>query len=275
MSEVAVLQNNPTSLFPSESEWKMLKEQAEMVVKTGFLPSAVNTPEKAITIALKGRELGIPPMQAYSHIHVIQGKPTISSELMLSLIYRNCPGAKINYILSTSEACEIEATRPGHSPYRFKFTILDAQNAKLTNKDNWRNFPAAMLRARTIAILARAVFPDAIMGCSYTPEELGAEIDEEGRVVDVPNDATPPLSKDKAPSSKEETPKIVAPRTRGSVGVEIMNAGSRLGLAKAQTEEWAKEFSGKTPAQMNLEEMEKFLVLLQEEIGRGEISHDQ
>lgn len=60
MSTELVIRNQG-SLFPSETEWKMLKEQATMAVKSGFLPRAVDTPEKAIVIALKGRELGIPP----------------------------------------------------------------------------------------------------------------------------------------------------------------------------------------------------------------------
>lgn len=190
--------NNLPSLLPTESEWSILKEQATMAVRSGFLPRAVDTAEKAITIALKGRELGIPPMQAFSHIHIIQGKPTISSELMLSLIYKNCPGAVINYLETTNQVCIIEAVRPGHKPTKFKYTIEDAKNAGLLSKDSWKNYPSAMLRARTVSIVARALFPDAIMGCSYIPEEVGAEVGEEGQVIDV--------SPNRAPSIRPETP---------------------------------------------------------------------
>jgi len=174
------------TLFPSQAEWEMLKEQAAMVVKTGFLPSAIRTPEQAIAIALKGRELGIPPMQSFAHIYIIQGKPTISSELMLSLIFKNCPGAIMNYVQSTNDSCVIEAKRPNGSAARFSFTMDDARRADLLGKGNWKNYPGAMLRARAIAIMARALFPDAIMGCSYTPEELGAEINSDGEVVTLP-----------------------------------------------------------------------------------------
>jgi hypothetical protein len=270
MTQSLVLSNPSQSIFPSESEWKMLKEQAEMVVKTGFLPQAVNTPEKAITIALKGRELGIPPMQAYSHIHVIQGKPTISAELMLSLIYKNCPGAKVNYLETSDKACEIETTRPGHKPSKFRFTIQDAEKAKLLSKDSWKNYPAAMLRARTVAIVARAIFPDAIMGCSYTPEELGAEIDAEGTVVDIGGAPVIPPSQEppKSEPPKVEPPKTVI-KTRGSLGVQIMEAGTKLRLTKKEIEDWAKDHSGKAASEMSVKEMESFLETLEIEIGRA------
>lgn len=192
--EVVVSQPRQSpSLFPTESEWNMIREQASLAVKTGFLPKAVDTPEKAITIALKGRELGIPPMQAFSHIHIIQGKPTISAELMLSLIYRNVPGTVINYIETSSKACVIEAKRPGGKPTRFAFTIEEAKQAGLLSKDSWKSYPGAMLRARCVSIVARALFPDAIMGCSYTAEELGGdvEMDETGAVINVQAEVLP------------------------------------------------------------------------------------
>lgn len=188
MKELALRESKSISLFPNESEWAMLKEQATMAVKSGLLPAAVNTPEKAIAIALKGRELGIPPMQAFAHIHIIQGKPTISAELMLALIYKNCPGAVIEYLENGATKCVIRATRPGSKSAVWAFSIDEAKQAELLTKDSWKKYPAAMLRARAISIMARAVFPDAIMGCSYTPEELGAEVTDEGEIVDVPNE---------------------------------------------------------------------------------------
>lgn len=189
-----IQESRSISLFPGEQEWALLKEQATMIVKTGFLPSAIKTPEQAIAIALKGRELGIPMMQAFAHIHIIQAKPTISAELMLSLIFRNCPGAIVDYIETSSETCVIQAKRPNGSAARFSFSILEAKNAGLLNKDSWRNYPGAMLRARAVSIMARALFPDAIMGCSYIPEEMGAVVNEEGEVISIPADPqTPPV----------------------------------------------------------------------------------
>lgn len=270
MNELAV--RNPVSLFPSEADWRMLKEQATMAVKSGFLPRAVDTPEKAIVIALKGRELGIPPMQAFSHIHIIDGKPTISAELMLSLIYKNCPGAVINYLETSDKRCVIETKRMGHKGTTFSFTIEDAQKANLLNKHNWKSYPGAMLRARTVAMMARAVYPDAIMGCSYLPEELGAEVDDEGKVIDVPGKTVEPEGKpDAAPVAPVPPATEQSTRTRKEIALEIMEAGKVLGLKKADLDQWALDDFKKPAKDLTIEEMETLLGTLQTEIGmRGE-----
>ncbi len=186
----------PAFTLPSGQEWMLIKEQASLVVKTGFLPSAIKTPEQAIAVALKGRELGVPMMQAFAHIHIIEGKPSISSELMLALIYRNVSSAIINFVQTDDKACVIHAARSsGQGASKFSFTIEDAKRAGVTGKSNWVKYPAAMLRARAISAMARAVFADAIMGCSYTPEELGAEVNEDGEVIEIPSQQSKPKEK--------------------------------------------------------------------------------
>lgn len=256
-----VIRTTPT-LFPSEAEWAMLKEQAAMVVKTGFLPRAVDTPERAIAIALKGRELGIPPMQAFAHIHIVDGKPTISAELMLSLIYKNSAGAIVNYIEDTDKRCVVEAKRQGGKATKFSFTIDEARQAGLLAKNNWKSYPAAMLRARTVAIVARALFPDAIAGCSHIPDELGADIDEDGNIA-------LPASQDgaAAPEGKAAKPDPKK-RTRKDLGIEIMNAAKDLDMDKEKVEEWAQEDFNKSAKDLTVAEMEALLGTLLMELGR-------
>ena len=173
-------------LMPDVSTWQMMQQQSQMLVKTGFLPSGINTPEQATAIMLKGRELGIPPMQAFSQISVIKGKPCVSPELMLALIYRGVPGCDIIFAELTTDVCLIKARRKEGQPMQeFTFSMEDAKRAQLASKDNWKKYPRAMVRSRCIAEMARSLFPDAIMGCSYTPEEMGANTNEEGEVIEV------------------------------------------------------------------------------------------
>lgn len=173
-------------LIPSAQELTILKQVGEMAISSGFLPAGINTAEKAIVIALKGKEIGIPPMQSFSQIAVIQGKPTISAELMLALAYKNVPSAEIIFTQTDDKACVIKARRNQNHEYStFSFTIEDAGKAGLSGKDNWRKYTAAMLRARAISACARALFADAIAGCSYTPEELGADVNEDGEVIET------------------------------------------------------------------------------------------
>ena len=164
--------------------WEVMKSQATTLVKSGFLPKAVDTPEKALAIAMKGRELGLPMMQSITSIHVIDGKPTISAELMAALVHQRVPGAVLRCIETNDRICTYEAARPGDKILKMSFTWDEAVRAGVTGKDNWKKYPAAMLRARCCSAICRIVFPDAIMGC-YTPDELGAITNDEGEVVDV------------------------------------------------------------------------------------------
>src|SRR3990167_7192873 len=163
----------PSSLMPSQQEWALMMEQATTLGRSGLLPKSIDTPEKAIAIALKGRELGIPMMHSFSHIHIVDGKPGASAELMLALIYRKFPQAVVHYKESSEKICRVVVTRPGRKEQEFSYSIDEAQKAGLLAKTNWQKYAAAMLRARAVAIVGRAVFPDALMGCNYTPEELG------------------------------------------------------------------------------------------------------
>lgn len=170
--------------LPSASEWATLLEMARVLVPTNFLPATIKTPEQAVAIILKGRELRVPPMQALGQIVVVQGKPTCSAELMLALIYRDHGDLAVVVEESTAEVCRVAYRRRGWDRARlFAFTIGDARTAELAGKGTWKQYPQAMLRARCISAVARLAFPDSIGGM-HTPEELGAVVyvDHEGRV---------------------------------------------------------------------------------------------
>lgn len=181
--------------------WATIKEQSAILVNSGFLPSSIKLPEQAMAIAIKGHEIGLPIMQSFAQISIIQGKPTLNAEGQLALIYKNCPGAIVNFIVLSNEECVIEAKRPGGKANTFRFTIEDARLAGLLGKDNWRKYPRAMLRSRCISEMARSLFPDAIAGMSYTPEELGAEVDEDGEIIEIK------IEENKSQEKKEEAPK--------------------------------------------------------------------
>lgn len=170
----------------SHSEWDVIQRQCRAFIASGFLPEHITRgvpPDiamaRAVTIAWKGKELGVPPLQAFSSITVIGGKPCLSAELMLALIYQRVKGAKITFKTppeNQSHECVVEMQRPGGDPQLFRFNMEDAKAAQLIKPNGaWTKYPAAMLRARAVSAGARAVFPDCIMGC-YTPEELGGEV---------------------------------------------------------------------------------------------------
>jgi len=173
-------------MLPAANNWQVMKQQAAELIKSGFLPSSIKSVEQAVAIILKGREIGVPPMQALSHIHVINGKPTLSAELMLAQILKYHPRTKISYPERSGERCTIKVQREGSEPSTFTFSMADAQSAGVMNNPTWKKYPRAMLHARCVSEMARSLFPDAIAGVSYCPEEMGATVDENGEVIDVP-----------------------------------------------------------------------------------------
>lgn len=175
-------QQQSRQLAPVANEWESMVTQAEQLLASGFLPKAIRTAPQALAIMQTGKELGLGPMQALRSIHIIEGKPTMSADLIAGLALAKVPGSKLRVVESTNEVCRIEAGRSGELPTPFSFTIADAKNAGLLGKDNWRKYPRAMLRARCMTEACRAIFPDAVMGL-YDPDELGAVTDAGGRVV--------------------------------------------------------------------------------------------
>lgn len=156
---------NPLNkLQETPEQWEIAVRKAKTLVASGLLPKSVDTAEKAVVIMLKGKELGFETMQSLAHIHVIEGKPVLDSHGMLALIYRNCPGAIVDFVEHTDQVCRIMAARPGREPREFSFGIEDAQRAGLLFKDNWKKHPKSMLRSRAVTLMARALFTDCIDG---------------------------------------------------------------------------------------------------------------
>lgn len=195
---MTVPEGHPTALALAHRgvtapEWALMLEQARVLTQTGFLPQHIKTPEQAVAIMLKARELNIPPLYGLSNIAVIQGKPACNAELMLALVYRDHGDGAVAIERSDESVCTI-AYRRRNAPavQRHSFTIEDAERAGLVASQNvnWKRYPAAMLRARCISAVARMAFPDSLGGM-YVPDELGAAVavDSEGVVSLAPTPA--------------------------------------------------------------------------------------
>lgn len=167
---------------PDASEFGVMKETATMLVKTGFLPGAIKTAEQAIAIILTGRELGIGTMAALNTINVIQGKPTVSPQLMLALIERSGELDDIQIEPHNGNAIRCTMKRKGRSPHTEYFGDAEATAMQLNSKDNYKKQAQTMYRWRAVAACARVVFPDVILGL-YSPDEMGADVNEDGELL--------------------------------------------------------------------------------------------
>lgn len=130
--------------------------------------------EEAAVILMTGRELGLAPMQSLRGIYVVDGKPTLSADMMVAVIRKSGQCETWRVVESTAERCTITTRRKGESADAARtWTRADADRAGVTHKDPWRKYPAAMLRHRCAADLARQEYPDVLLGL-YDPDEMDA-----------------------------------------------------------------------------------------------------
>jgi hypothetical protein len=73
-------------------------------------------------------------------------------------------------------------------PTRLTFSMDDAKRAGLAGRGPWQKYPQAMLRARCAMALARAHYPDAVMGALEEGEarDIAAEKTEKAEPVVKP-----------------------------------------------------------------------------------------
>ena len=161
-------------------EMDTMKQQALTLIKGGLLPDALKgKPDAVLTVMLWGRELGISPVRAVNTIHVIEGRPSISANLMLTLVRERIPGVQLLVVEATAERNTIKHRRSQADDWQLStYTIEEAKAAGLvkptsTGKPStWMKFPADMLFNRNSARVCRWSYSDALCGVIYTPEEL-------------------------------------------------------------------------------------------------------
>lgn len=129
-----------------------------------------------------GRELGIGPAAAMMGVHIIEGKPAPSANLMATLIKRS---RRYDFRVRPDwdhEHCTIDFYERRELIGTINFTMAQARQIKdrnggvLADKLNWKNYPQAMLWARAMSAGARAFCADVFGGAPvYTAEELGAD----------------------------------------------------------------------------------------------------
>jgi hypothetical protein len=159
---------------------------ANALANANLLPRAYQKNPANLLFAMEYADaIGVHPMTAIQSIHVIDGKPSASAQLIAGLGRRAGHIVRVKFDRKTMTATA-EVIRKDDPDYTFQ-SVWDmdrARSANLTNKSVWKQYPDAMLKARAITEVARDAFPEALFGVAYTAEELGADnTDEEGAPV--------------------------------------------------------------------------------------------
>ena len=152
-------------------------EWADKIAQSSLLPKQYQRNPANVLLALEyGTALGISPVVAMQQIHVIEGKPTASAQLIGGLVRQAGHKLRVEFDDRTMTATAT-VIRSDNPDYQFKavWTMDRAKVANLVNKGNWKTYPAAMLKARAITEVARDACPEALFGVAYTAEELAPD----------------------------------------------------------------------------------------------------
>lgn len=141
------------------------------------------------TKVLAGREMGYGPFASVQGIHIIQGKPSVSANLMAAAVKAS---GRYDYRVRSmgDDAVSIEFFEVTNGKRESlgvsSYTLKEAGAAGLTSNPTWKKFPRNMLFARALSNGVRWFCPDVFNGSAvYVPEELGANVDGDGNVIDV------------------------------------------------------------------------------------------
>jgi hypothetical protein len=129
----------------------------------------MKTADEAFALMLIAQAEGMHPAIAARDYHVIQGRPTLKADAMLAR-FQNA-GGKVQWDVYTDAEVTGTFSHPSGGSLKLTWTFAQASKIGLTGKDNWKNYPRAMLRARCISEGIRTVYPGCVVG-TYTAEEI-------------------------------------------------------------------------------------------------------
>ena len=146
-------------------------------------------PQEAMAIMLLCQAENLHPATAMRDYHVIQGRPALKADAMLARFQQ--AGGSVSWKTYTDAEVTGVFSHPQGGSLEVTWTLEHAKRIGIANKDNWRNYPRAMLRARVLSEGIRAVYPGCVVGV-YTPEEVqdftpapSAEPSKPSKVVDM------------------------------------------------------------------------------------------
>lgn len=165
----------PSPVIANGSNLSALLYWAETIQDSDLIPGVYRRkPASMVVAAMLGEGMRLPWIQSLYRIHVIDGKPSASAELIASNVRAAGHKLRVETVMNPPAARAV-IVRKDDPDFEFVavWTMERAQRAGLANKTNWQKDPLAMLRSRATTEVARMACPDALYGVIYAPDELG------------------------------------------------------------------------------------------------------
>lgn len=246
-----------SSALLSPEDLQHMQTLANVFVVSGIFEPSEEEKKRGITVEKQiaqatvkmifGAEVGLTASASMRGIHLVKGKPTFGYQCLGALV-NGRPGYKFKQRQWDKNAAKIEFYRDGESLGISEFTTEDMQTAQLGGQ-TWQKHKKNMLWARAMSNGVNALCPEVLNGQpAYTPADFGHAEDDEGNLIEIAEDKTPPKSSNGKGSSKTAS-------------------GAEPGAQKATPAQTAKETSTKQKEQPASEKKEQAA-------GAGNVSTD-
>ncbi|WP_258933234.1 recombinase RecT [Nesterenkonia pannonica] len=142
---------------------------AGALAESGLVPKQYQRQPPNVLVAVEyGEALGLHPMAALREINVINGSPSLSATLMMSLA--RGAGHKVRTHGDDSAAsCTIVRKDDQDYEHTVHWDRSMAEQHGLWGKGHWQKNPALMLKYRAISECVRMACPEVLAGVKYTP----------------------------------------------------------------------------------------------------------
>lgn len=176
--------SNETVGFGSAGAFELMQRIAKAMCSSTIVPQEYRGPEKTgnalIAIELANR-IGASPMMVMQHLHVIQGRPSWSSQFIISSINTCGKFSPLRYRIEgegDKKSCTAYATElaTGEVLEGPPVSIAMAKDEGWYGRSGskWKTMPDLMLRYRAAAFFGRLYAPEITMGMQTKDEVIDA-----------------------------------------------------------------------------------------------------
>ena len=166
-----------TALIPFQE----VQGMAEAIARSGLF--GMKTPDQALALMLVAQAEGQHPATITQEYDIIQGKAARKTHSVLARF--QAAGGTVEWHELSETIADATFSHKAGGKLRMSWTFEQAKRANLTGKDNWKNYPRAMLRARCIAEGVRAVYPAALGGMLVAEEAMDLPPEQGMKAIDA------------------------------------------------------------------------------------------
>lgn len=184
-----------------------IERMAVAIAKSGLF--GMKTPEQALALMLVAQAEGQHPATITQDYDIIQGRAVRKTHSVLARF--QAMGGRVEWHRLDDEVADATFSHPQGGSLRLKWTIDQARRAGLAGKDNWKNYPRAMLRARCIAEGVRAVYPAALGGMLIAEEAMDMPAEKPLEAGEEAGGEAVPAPRSKSKALHQEAPAVPNP----------------------------------------------------------------